>query len=102
METIDESELQLELLGDQYARELMNRLSSEPQSAPELVKRCSFSRTTVYRRLDELESAGLLEANLELRRDGNHRQVYRPAVEKITFSLTNDSGQDRHRPVQTL
>ena len=102
MESIDNAELQLELLGDQYARELMNRLSSEPQSAPDLVDRCSFSRTTVYRRLDQLESAGLVEAQLELRRDGNHRQVYRLAVEQITFSLGDDGGQENQHPVQTV
>lgn len=88
-ESLD-TEATLELLADSYAREVMNQLGDGPTAAPELVERCPFSRTTVYRRLDELEAAGLVDVTLELRRDGNHRRVYEPAIEELRVSVSDD------------
>ena len=95
MEDSFEMETTLELLADRYAREIINRLNDAPASAPELAQRCSCSRTTVYRRLDQLDAAGLVSVTLELRRDGNHRRVYENAVEELTFSVS-DQGVTGH------
>ncbi len=100
MENSIDTERTLELLADPYARDLLERLTHEPMSAPELEKRCSFSRTTVYRRLEQLEAAGLVTVTLELRRNGNHRRLYRPAIDELTISLDDQEieGQRRQAP----
>lgn len=88
MQNALDTERTLELLADPYARELLEWLSDEALSAPELEERCSFSRTTVYRRLEQMEDAGLVEVTLQIRRNGNHRRVYRPAIDELTFSVS--------------
>ena len=98
MESALKTERTLKLLADGYARELLNELSDEPLSAPELVTRCAFSRTTVYRRLEQLESAGLVEVTIDIRRNGNHRRVYRPAVEQLTYSIGDQQVEGTVRP----
>lgn len=74
----------LELLADSYARELLVVLSRGPRCGRALAEACSFSRPTVYRRLNRLEDAGLVEAETRLDPDGNHCKE---------FTLVRDSLQ---------
>jgi len=87
--TVDVTEV-LSLLSDEYARELLSVLSEESLSARELVDRLDMSRATVYRRLDRLESAGVLETSMCIDPDGHHRKYFHVFVERMQLSL--DSG----------
>jgi DNA-binding transcriptional ArsR family regulator len=87
--TVDTTEV-LSLLSDEYAREVLSALSEESLSARELVDRLDMSRATVYRRLDKLESAGVLDSSMRLDPDGHHRKCFHVVVDQMQLLL--DSG----------
>lgn len=108
--TVDAEEF-LSLLGDEYTREILTTLGDQSLPAREIVDRSSVSRPTVYRRLDRLEEAGLVETTMSLHPDGHHRKEFRIVVEKVELRpgddalvagadyRTTDSSEDP-RPVQ--
>jgi DNA-binding transcriptional ArsR family regulator len=87
--TVDVPEV-LSLLSDEYARELLGVLSEESLSARELVDRLAMSRATVYRRLDRLESAGVLETSMFIDPDGHHRKCFHVVVERMQLLLGSE------------
>lgn len=81
----------LSLLGDEYTRTVLETLKTEgPLSAVDLVERLDASRATVYRRLDRLESSGILESTMRVDLDGHHRQQYRVTVDRARFQFGAD------------
>jgi len=60
------------LLSDDHAREISTAIVDEAKTAREIVSECDGSRTTVYRRLNRLEDAGLVRSELRIDPDGNH------------------------------
>lgn len=80
----------LELLSDDHARSVLDELDEAPRSANELVERLDSSRTTVYRRLDSLESAGLVRSSISVRANGHHRHRYRIAVDRVCLGFGGD------------
>ncbi|WP_436930652.1 ArsR/SmtB family transcription factor [Halosimplex halobium] len=80
----------LSLLSDEYARELLGVLSEESLSARELVDRLDMSRATVYRRLDRLESAGVLESSMRIDPDGHHRKCFHVIVERMQLAFDSE------------
>jgi DNA-binding transcriptional ArsR family regulator len=87
--TVDVPEV-LSLLSDEYARELLGVLSEESLSARELVDRLDMSRATVYRRLDRLESAGVLETSMCIDPDGHHRKCFHVVVERMQLAFGSE------------
>lgn len=83
------SEEVLELVADEYAREILTALAEDDHPARDLVEVCTGSRPTVYRRLDRLEDAGLIESHTALHPDGHHRNEYTLAVDELTLSLAD-------------
>lgn len=79
----------LDLLDDEYARSILAALTEGAKPARELVNTCDGSRPTVYRRLDRLESAGLVDSRTALHPDGHHRKEFSTAVDRITLDLTD-------------
>lgn len=51
----------LEALADDDCRELLAALSGEPRSATELSEQFEIGRSTTYRKLDRLQSVGLVK-----------------------------------------
>lgn len=80
----------LSLLGDEYAQEILEVLRKGPATAQELTDRCPGSKVTIYRRLNDLTDAGLVDSKPQIRTDGNHCKIYRTAVDEVTISLTDD------------
>lgn len=80
----------LSLLSDEYAREVLNLLVDQPLSARELIERLDMSRATVYRRLDRLESAGVLESSMCLDPDGHHRKCFYVVVDRLGLRFESD------------
>jgi predicted transcriptional regulator len=80
----------LDLLSDEYARQVIDALSDRPASAPALLESLSASRATIYRRLNDLEAAGLVEAAVAVDPDGHHRKRYHLVVEELQVGFGID------------
>lgn len=77
----------LELMGDEYARTILAETSQQPLSAQKLQEVCDASERTVYRRLEQLESLGLVEEEIEIDPNGHHRTLYQTTVENVLVEL---------------
>jgi DNA-binding transcriptional ArsR family regulator len=77
----------LRVLDDDHAREIVRALAAGPACGRRLSRACSASRPTVYRRLDALEDAGLVTADLRLDADGHHRKRFRLARDRLTVTI---------------
>jgi predicted ArsR family transcriptional regulator len=80
----------IELLDDDYARDILIAASVEPRSAEALSDACDASLPTVYRRVDELEAAGLIDVQTRPDQEGHHYRVYATRMER--FAVEIDGG----------
>jgi len=76
-------------LDDPDCREIIRSLD-EPMTAAELTSRCDIPQSTLYRKLELLSEATLLEESTEIRRDGHHASKYSVAFEEIGLSLDEE------------
>ncbi len=76
-------------LDDPDCREIIRELE-EPMTAAELGERCDIPQSTLYRKLELLSEATLLEESTEIRRDGHHASKYSIAFEEIRLTLEDD------------
>lgn len=81
--SVDAAEL-LALLGDEYTRAVLEALADAPRSGREIIEETGFSKATVYRRLDQLDDAGLVTSRTELDPDGHHRERFEPTFDGAT------------------
>jgi predicted transcriptional regulator len=77
----------LDLLDDDHARAILAAVADAPRPARDVVETVEASRATVYRRLNSLEAAGLVETSVSVDPDGHHRQVYRSTLSRLTVSI---------------
>ena len=77
----------LSLLDDEYARDILTALTAGPLRGRELAARCDASRPTVYRRLDSLESAGLVATETTVDPDGHHCKEFRLVRDRLTVRI---------------
>jgi DNA-binding transcriptional ArsR family regulator len=80
----------LALLSDDYARCVLEAILDEALPAREIADRLDASRATVYRRLDRLESAGLVESSMSYDPDGHHRQRFRTTLDRVLLSFEDE------------
>ncbi|MBZ6495374.1 MULTISPECIES: winged helix-turn-helix domain-containing protein [Natrinema] len=76
-------------LDDPDCREIIRNLE-EPMTAAELSKQCEIPQSTLYRKLELLTEATLLEESTEIRQDGHHASKYSVAFDEITLGLDED------------
>ncbi|MEF8780337.1 MAG: ArsR family transcriptional regulator [Haloferacaceae archaeon] len=88
-EQVDADHL-LTLLDAEYTRDILEAINAEAKSARSLIRECDASRATVYRRLNDLEAAGVVGSELRYDHDGHHRAVYRATLEMVSVSVTAD------------
>lgn len=86
-QTVPASEL-LELLGDEYTRCVLQTVVEQPRTGREIIDAAGVSKATVYRRLDELQDAGLVEAATKIDPDGHHRKQFSAVIERLNFEFT--------------
>ncbi|MFC6974133.1 ArsR/SmtB family transcription factor [Halomicroarcula sp. GCM10025709] len=79
------------LLDDEHARSILVETSEEPLSAAELSERCDVSVSSIYRRLDRLEAANLLDEQTRPRRDGHHDTVYASLLGRFELTIQDGS-----------
>jgi DNA-binding transcriptional ArsR family regulator len=88
-QTVDAAEV-LSLLSDEYAREMLNALVEDPLSARALSERLDMSRATVYRRLNRLESAGVIDSSMTVDPEGHHRKQFSVVVDRMQLMFRSD------------
>jgi DNA-binding transcriptional ArsR family regulator len=77
----------LDVLSDEYAREILAATSVKPMSAQQLAEECEMSEPTVYRRIERLREHDLLGERTEIRDDGNHHSVYTATLSELSVEL---------------
>ena len=75
------------VLSDETARRIFTLIHECPQSAKDLQETCSASLKTVYRRLENLQEAGLVSPVEQVDTEGTHYTVYATAVEEVEISV---------------
>lgn len=80
----------LELLDADHTQTILAETRAAPRSARALADTCGASRATIYRRLNRLEDAELLESDMRYDDDGHHRTVYEATLESVTVDVTDD------------
>ena len=73
-----------------YAQEILETISTEARPAREIAVECGASRATVYRRLNSLKEAGLVETEMQYDGGGHHRTVFKTNFESLALEMTVD------------
>ena len=77
------------LFDDEHVRTILAATSAEPLSAVALSERCGVSTSAVYRRVDRLVDADLLDERTRPRSDGHHDTVYVAALERFELRVAD-------------
>jgi predicted transcriptional regulator len=77
----------VELLDDEYARAILTATSEEPMTANQLAERCDASLSTIYRRVERLTEADLVDERTRPRSDGHHDTVYYATLDRFEVRL---------------
>ncbi len=77
----------LDALGDPKTRRCCSALVTDRVSAKELADETGYSLTTVYRRLNSLQQAGIVEAHDTVDRDGDHYKTFTAVSTSISIEI---------------
>ncbi len=77
-------------LNDSQSLEILTVLQDRSLTAKELNDEVSVPMSSLYRKLDMLDEAGLVETNIEIRPSGKNANRYSAAMESITIDLTGN------------
>lgn len=81
----------LDLVGDEYTREVLCAIAEEPRSATEVAASTSVSKPTAFRRLDRLEDLGLVEGVTVIDpENGHHHKRFRRAFTGAVVEFGSD------------
>jgi len=79
----------LSILSDEGCRAILSA-ADVPRTAKELAEACDLPISTVYRKLDRIESTPLLEESTRVRLYGKHPQQYQRRGDRIQLRLPPD------------
>lgn len=82
-----EPETIFDVIGSEYARQILALGSHEPMSADELADRCGTSLPTVYRRVNALLEYDLLQEESRIDAEGNHYKEFETNLRRICFEV---------------
>jgi predicted transcriptional regulator len=80
----------LELLGDEYTRRVLAAVTEQPRCGSEVVEATGVSKATAYRRLSDLEEAGLVASQMIFDPDGHHHEQFHAVVEAIDITVDTE------------
>jgi response regulator of citrate/malate metabolism len=83
-----EPEELLALLNAEYTQAILTAIQTEAKAARTLAEECNASRATVYRRLNRLQEAGLVDSDMVYDADGHHRAVFETTLDAIRLDVT--------------
>ncbi|MFC7157436.1 helix-turn-helix domain-containing protein [Halomarina halobia] len=79
----------LDALDDPDCRAILEQLD-EPMTASDLCDACDIPRSTMYRKLDLLSEASLLEERIEINPNGRHPTCYAVGFDEVRVALDDD------------
>ena len=79
----------LDLLSDEYARDILAATSVKPMSAKQLADQCEMSQPTVYRRVEWLREHGLIEEQTRIETGGNDYGVFAATLSEFSLALAD-------------
>jgi len=77
----------LDALGDEKARRCCTVINGDAKSAREIANLTGYSLPTVYRRLNTLRQAGLIESRTQIDPGGDHYEAFTTVTERVTVDL---------------
>lgn len=80
----------VDLLGDDYVRTILVQTREEPKSVDALSDACDADPSTIYRRVERLQEAGLLIDHQRLDPGGHHYKEYGAALRSVTVRIGPD------------
>jgi DNA-binding transcriptional ArsR family regulator len=82
----------LDALGDPVARQILLMLSDQPRSAPDLLKTNHIPQSTLYRKLHDLQTLGLVGIQRSaITEDGKRVELFRSRLEELRVELRGAS-----------
>lgn len=79
----------LDALDDPDCRTIIRHVE-EPMTASELAEVCDIPLSTLYRKLELLSDASLLEERVDIRTDGRHTTRYELGFDEVRVGLDDD------------
>ncbi|ADJ15484.1 winged helix-turn-helix domain-containing protein [Halalkalicoccus jeotgali] len=87
----------LDTLGNPSARTILTEASDEPVAIEDLLEVCEVSRTTIYRRVNDLVDLGLLEESVTLAEGNQQRRRFRTTGGDIALQIGPNGFEARIR-----
>lgn len=81
----------LDIFGDSIARATLIMASEHAVTVPDIADRLGVSPPTVYRRIDPLVDANLLEERLRVDEAGKQPKQYETILDEVTLSIEDGS-----------
>jgi len=94
----DDKDVFLYILSDKSSRQILNCILAKPKSAAQISAECNILLSMVYRRLQYLEEAGVLQTTGEITEDGKKRFTYLSKVGEISASFNGSNIQVTAKP----
>ncbi|SDZ78436.1 Helix-turn-helix domain-containing protein [Haloplanus vescus] len=83
-----------ELFGDEYTRRVYYAIADQPRSGRSVAEAADVSRATAYRRLNELQDAGLVRTETMICDDGHHKERFEAVATSLAVSLDDGISVD--------
>lgn len=80
----------LRLLNAEYTQSILEAIRLDAKPARAIAEEVGASRPTVYRRLNALDDAGLIDSDTAYDADGHHRTVFETTLEAVSVDLASD------------
>jgi len=82
----------MKALADEYSRAILASIMDKPKSVVEISMECNIPMSTAYRRVHELEEAGLVQVNGSIiSSDGKRYYLYRSRIKAVRTIFGVDS-----------
>lgn len=78
----------LDALSDPDCRSILEATGDRPLTVAELERACGLPRSTLYRKVEELADAGLLDERVRMREQGPHPRAYVRSVGAVEVSFS--------------
>jgi DNA-binding transcriptional ArsR family regulator len=79
-----------DLLGDDYTRRVLDAVAERPRGGRAVAEAADVSRTTAYRRLNDLRDAGLVATDMTVDEDGHHRERFEAVIDGVDVTVADD------------